>query len=304
MRIGVAATPNVALATLDWLRDSNHQLSLVITRPDQPSGRGRTVKESVVAAWARAHGVECVKPVASEDLFESLTLIDLVVTIGYGVILPVEILSIPRFGFVNLHFSLLPAWRGAAPVQRSILSGDERSGVTVFALDSGMDTGPIYVQREVPIYPYENSGELLTRMAVLGPEVIAQTLTMIESGTPPRPQGLERVTYARKVTKEDARLVWSKGAQELDRQIRAFTPEPGAWTMWRNSMVRIDRAHLFPLEHRISPGVILIQGDHLTVGCAGGEGLIIEEVTPSGKKMMSAKSWANGARIEEGESFV
>lgn len=304
MRIGVAATPSVAIPTLDWLRDSSHQLDLVISRPDKPSGRGRTVKESVVAQWARAHGVKCVKPVASEELFDSLALIDLVVTIGYGVILPSEILSIPRFGFVNLHFSLLPAWRGAAPVQRSILSGDERSGVTVFALDSGMDTGPIYVQRDVAIYPYENAGELLSRMAVLGPEVIAQTLSMIESGTPPRPQGFEGVTYASKVTKEDARLVWSKSAQEVDRQIRAFTPEPGAWTMWRDSILRIDRAHLLPLEHRIGPGVILIQGDQLTVGCAGEEGLIIEEVTPSGKKMMSAKSWANGARIAEGESFV
>ena len=304
MRIGVAATPRVAIPTLDWLRDSNHELGLVITRPNRPSGRGRTVKESVVAQWASAHGVECVKPAKSEELFDPLALIDLVVTIGYGVILPVEILSIPRFGFVNLHFSLLPAWRGAAPVQRSILSGDERSGVTVFALDSGMDTGPIYVQREVLIHPYENAGELLTRMAGLGPEVIAEALTLIESGNPPRPQGLERVTYASKITKEDARLLWSKSAREIDRQIRAFTPEPGAWTTWRNSMLRIDRGRLFSLDRHIAPGAILVQGDHVMVGCANGEGLIIEEVTPSGKTMMSAKSWANGARIAEGESFV
>lgn len=304
MRIGVAATPSVAIPTLNWLRDSRHELNLAITRPDMPSGRGRTLKESVVAQWALAHGVECLKPVASEDLFGSLAFVDLVVTIGYGVILPIEILSVPRFGFINLHFSLLPEWRGAAPVQRSILSGKKKSGVTVFALDSGMDTGPIYVQREVQIHPNENAGELLSRMADLGPEVIGQTLTMIESGTPPRPQSHEGVTYASKISKEDARILWDKSAQEIDRQIRAFTPEPGAWTMWRNSMLRIDRARIFPLDHAIALGAIVVQGEHVVVGCADGNALIIEEVTPSGKKMMSAKSWANGARIVEGESFV
>lgn len=303
MKIGVAATPVVAIPTLDWLRDSNHELNLVITRPDKPAGRGRSLKESVVAQWASTHGVECVKPVASEDLFDSLAFLDLVVTIGYGVILPIEILRTPRFGFVNLHFSLLPAWRGAAPVQRSILDGDRVSGVTVFALDSGMDTGPIYVQREISIHPYENAGELLTRMAVLGPEVIAETLSMIEAGDPPTPQADEGITYAKKISKEDARIVWSKNGVEIDLQIRAFTPEPGAWTLWRESTLRIDRARLFPLAHEISPGVILVQGESVIVGCAGGDGLIIEEVTPAGKKTMSARSWANGARIGQGEHF-
>lgn len=303
MRVGVAATPGVAIPTMDWLRDSSHDLDLVITRPDKPAGRGRAMKESVVAQWASAHGVECVKPVASEDLFESLAFLDLVVTIGYGVILPIEILRTPRFGFINLHFSLLPAWRGAAPVQRSILDGDQVSGVTVFALDSGMDTGPIYVQREVPIHPYENAGELLTRMAVLGPEVISETLSMIESGNTPTAQSDNGVTYAKKISKEDARIVWNKDGVEIDRQIRAFTPEPGAWTLWRNSTLRIDRARLFRLDHDLAPGLIFVQDKSVIVGCAGGDGLIIEEVTPAGKKTMSAQSWANGARIAQGAHF-
>lgn len=303
MRIGVAATPSVAIPTLDWLRDSRHELTLVITRPDRPAGRGRALKESIVAKWATTHGVECVKPVASEDLLDSLASLDLVVTIGYGVILPIEILKVPRFGFVNLHFSLLPAWRGAAPVQRSLLSGDNVSGVTVFALDSGMDTGPIYVQRDVLIHNYENSGELLERLAILGPEVVAEALTMIEAGEPPTPQNREGATYAKKIAKEDARIVWKKDRVEIDRQIRAFTPEPGAWTLWRNSTLRVDRARPFPLNHDLAPGVILVQGESVIVGCAGGEGLVIEEVTPSGKKSMSARSWANGARIAQGEHF-
>jgi methionyl-tRNA formyltransferase len=233
-----------------------------------------------------------------------LAFVDLVVTIGYGVILPVEILVLPRFGFINLHFSLLPAWRGAAPVQRAILSGEEKTGVSVFALDSGMDTGPIYVQREVLINPNENAEELLNRMAVIGPEVIAETLKLIESGTPPTPQGGVTATYAAKISKEDARIIWNRDAIDIDRQIRAFTPEPGAWTLWRNSMLHIDRARPFPSDHQLTPGTVLVLGGHVLVGCAEGEALILEEVTPAGKKMMSAKSWANGARIVKGESFV
>lgn len=304
MRIGVAATPSVAIPTLDWLRDSQHELTLVITRPDRPAGRGRALKESLVAQWAMAHGVECIKPVASEDLFESLAFLDLVITIGYGVILPTEVLSVPRFGFINLHFSLLPAWRGAAPVQRAILNGDTKFGITVFALDSGMDTGPIYVQRNMTIEPYESAGELLDRMAALGPEIIAETLTMIESGATPSPQDNQGVTYAPKISKEQARIVWSKGANDVDRQIRAFTPEPGAWTLWRNSTLRIDRARPFPTGHIIAPGNILVQEGNVIVGCADGDSLILEEVTPAGKNLMSARSWANGARINDGESFV
>lgn len=304
MRIGVAATPSVAIPTLDWLRESSHDLSLVITRPDRPAGRGRSVKESVVAQWASTHGVECVKPVASEELFESLAFIDLVVTVGYGVILPVEILSVPRFGFINLHFSHLPSWRGAAPVQRAILNGDQMIGITVFALDSGMDTGPIYVQHDIRIEPYENAGELLGRMAALGPEVIEQTLTMIESGVSATPQSSDGVSYAPKISKEEARISWNKSVIDVDRHIRAFTPDPGAWTAFRDATLRVDRARSFPIDYELAPGFVTVRNGEVIVGCADGSALIIEEVTPAGKKAMSAKSWANGARILNGESFV
>lgn len=304
MRIGVAATPSVAIPTLDWLRDSQHDLSLVITRPDRPAGRGRALRTSVVAEWCSSHAIECVKPVASVELLETIAFIDLVVTIGYGVILPVEILAVPRYGFINLHFSHLPAWRGAAPVQRAILNGDQEFGVTVFVLDSGMDTGPIYVQRDISIAPYETAGELLNRMATLGPEVIAETLTMIESGTPPTPQSNEGISYAPKISKDDARVVWTKHAMDVDRHVRAFTPEPGAWTTWRNSILRLDRARLVSLEYGLAPGSVSVQNGNLIVGCADASALIIEEVTPAGKKIMSAKSWANGARIVSGENFV
>lgn len=304
MRIGVAATPSVAIPTLDWLSASEHDLSLVITRPDRPAGRGRVLKESVVGQWASAHHIQCVKPVSSEDLYESLASIDIVVTIGYGVILPIEILSVPRYGFINLHFSLLPSWRGAAPVQRAILNGDERLGVTVFALDSGMDTGPIYVQREVRVEPYDNAGEVLEAMAALGPKTVAETLAIIESGVPPTPQSDKGVSYAQKISKEDARILWNKNAIEIDRRIRAFTPDPGAWTTFRNGTIRVDRARLFLTDLEREPGSVEVQNGSVIASCANGSTLVIEEVTPAGKKTMSAKSWANGARIVEGEKFV
>ena len=304
MRIGVAATPNVAIPTLDWLRDSEHELSLVITRPDKPAGRGRSLTESPVARWASTHGVECVKPVSSEELFDSLAFIDLVVTIGYGVILPIDVLSVPRFGFINLHFSRLPAWRGAAPVQRAVLNGDQELGVSVFALDAGMDTGPIYVQQDIFIEPYETAGELLSRMASLGPEAIAKTIALIQSGTPARPQSSEGVSYAPKISKEEARIEWNSSVSQVDRRIRAFTPEPGAWTSWRGSALRIDRARPFLSGHQEKAGTLLMESGNVIVVCADGHSLVLEEVTPAGKKSMSAKSWANGARIDVGESFV
>ena len=304
MRVGVAATPYAAIPTLDWLSSSSHDLLLVITRPDRPAGRGRVLQDSVVARWASTHGIECIKPVASPDLLDSLVPMDVIITIGYGVLLPAQILSVPRYGFINLHFSLLPAWRGAAPVQRAILHGDQLSGVTVFALDSGMDTGPIYVQRILPIEPYENAGEVLTRMADLGPEVISESLHMIEVGAPPQVQPLDGVSYAAKVTTADARIDWRRNAISIHRQVRAFTPEPGAWTIWKESILHVGRARPFLMDRELAPGGILLENGNVIVGCAEGTALIFEEVTPAGKNTMSARSWANGARLVKGDCFV
>lgn len=304
MRIGVAATPSVAIPTLDWLAQSEHELVVVITRPDKPAGRGRALKESIVGQWARAHDVACVKASAPEELREVLTSVDVVVTIGYGVILPIEIISLPKFGFVNLHFSLLPAWRGAAPVQQAVLHGDQHLGVTVFALDAGMDTGPIYVQREISTDTNSTAGEILESMAALGPVVISETLNLIYSSVAPVAQDAANASYAPKISKEDARIKWHKSALEVDRQIRAFTPEPGAWTTFRESALRVERARLTNSSKGGEPGQVFIQNGNLIVSCANGEMLFIEELTPAGKKKMTAQSWVNGSRVLAGDKFV
>jgi methionyl-tRNA formyltransferase len=254
--------------------------------------------------WATAHNIPCVKPRSSDELVERLVNVDLVVTVGYGVILPERILKVPRHGFINLHFSLLPRWRGAAPVQRAILNGDEELGLTVFALDAGMDTGPIYVQRSIPNEPYENSGQCLARMAVIGAELVAEAVDLIAMGVQPVSQSNDGVLLAPKVAKEDARIAWDHNAAELSRQIRAFTPEPGAWTTWRGVPVRITRARPYSKAQEVKCGEIFLSDGNVVVGCGEESTLVIEEMTPAGKKVMSAKSWINGARALPGESFV
>jgi len=304
VRVGVAATPWVALPTLDWLSSSEHELALVITRPDRPAGRGRSVRQSAVGEWAHAHNVPVVKPGSSLDLLKELDGLDLVITIGYGVILPIAVLSIPKFGFINLHFSLLPAWRGAAPVPRAILNGDTTSGVSVFQLDAGMDTGPIFVSRQMEIDRNENAGQLLERMAAVGPEVISQALELIAHKRPPVPQESKGVSYAAKISREDSRIDWTQSALVVDRQVRAYTPEPGAWTLWRGQSLRISKADIATSETSLMPGEISKLDNILLVGCGSKEVMEIAEVTPAGKRVMNATEWLNGARLGVGDFFV
>lgn len=304
MRIAVAATASVAIPTLDWLHGSEHDLVMVITQPDRPAGRGRNVRPSQVAAWAAAHNITCIKPETSDEFALALAQVDLVITIAYGVILPERILKVPRHGVINLHFSLLPKWRGAAPVQRAIINGDDELGLTVFALNAGMDTGPIYVQRSIPNDPYEDAGECLQRMAHLGPELIEQTIGLIATNVLPVEQSDEGASYAPKITREDARIAWSNNALSLSRQIRAFTPEPGAWTLWRDVPMRVTRARPLSWDYELKSGEVALHDGNVVVGCGERSVLVIEEVTPAGKSVMSAKSWFNGARALPGETFV
>jgi methionyl-tRNA formyltransferase len=244
-----------------------------------------------------------VKPKDSIELIEPLSSIDLVITIGYGVILPAEVLSVPRYGFINLHFSLLPAWRGAAPVQRAIEHGDAISGVTVFALDAGMDTGPVYLQKEVSISSSSNSGDVIENMSKEGPSVIARALEMIEEGVSPTAQSPTGASLARKISKSEAKIDWSQDVAMVVRKIRAFSPEPGAWTMWRGQRLQIARAHTSTADRSLKSGEIFFDGTTLLVGCGDTSLLELNELQPSGKRRMPAQDWANGARLHDGEFF-
>ena len=300
MRIIVAATPAVAVPTLNWLLNSEHVLAAVITQPDRPAGRGRELKGSVVSQWALENSVECFKP---QDLAETALLVrdcDVLLTIGYGVLLPTEILKLPRHGCLNLHFSLLPRWRGAAPVQRAIEAGDSLSGVTVFQLDEGMDTGPIFSTKRFALDNDITSDELLIELAELGVEAVMDSLQAITDGKRPTTQSGEGATKASKITKQECEIDWSLSAQVISQKVRAFTSNPGAWTRFRADTLKIDSVSLE--DSSLKPGTLHIVDKKLIVG-TGSNALAIGFLTPSGKSRMDALSWINGARITDGEYF-
>ena len=301
MRIGVAATPEVAIPTLEWLLASEHDLVVVITQPDKPAGRGRNLKQSAVADWAVAQGISVVKPATSDDLIGVINELDCVVTIGYGVLLPQHILDLPKHGFINLHFSLLPAYRGAAPAQRALLNGEEITGVSVFQLEKGMDTGPIYTTRALSISPEWRSFELLQALAQLGPSAVGDALAMIAHSKAPSPQQ-GTASVAAKISKQDAQLNFNQSAQTLVNAIRAFTFEPGAWCNWKNEPFKITKARSVEY-HALKPGYIAVDGQKVIVGCANNSAIELISVVPAGKKEMPAADWARGARLQGGENF-
>ncbi len=300
MRIGVAATPSVALPTLDWLRTSSHSLGLIITRPDQKTGRGQKISQSVVGNWANEFAIELIKPKNPSEMVNSIASFDLLIAIGYGVILPHEVLVVPKFGWINLHFSLLPKYRGAAPAQRALENGELVTGVTVFALNDGMDTGPIYAQSELKIDQSWRTVELLENLAQLGPKLIEQTIESIKSGVKPTEQS-GTFSLAPKVTKAEAKIDWTQASADILNKIRAFSLEPGPWTAWRNEMFGILRAQGSEFVSATKPGTICVRDKRAYVSTGEGCEVEILSVLPSGSREMSASTWVNGARIQEGD---
>ena len=294
MRIAVAATPEVAIPTLDALLASKHELLCVITKPDAPAGRGRALQSTPVANWAETNNVQLFKPETSQSLGELIKDLDLVVTIGYGLLLPLEILEMPKHGFINLHFSLLPRWRGAAPVQRAIEAGDNVTGVTVFQLDAGMDTGPIYVSEQIPLSVSTTADQLFQSLANLGVGPVLKTLDLIERGDTPSPQEDVGATRAYKLSKEEGLIDWNSDAEVINRKINAFNPDPGAWSNFRGQVIKINRVRVS--NESAEAGVLKAVAKSIFIGTAT-SALELLEVTPSGKAQMSATSWANGARL-------
>lgn len=298
LKISIASTSYLAIPTLDLLHKEGHFLSL-ITKPRTKSGRGRSEKITEIEERASQLNIEVFYHDSDWGLsdFLSKNEIDLVITIAYGKLINEPSLSTPKYGWLNLHFSLLPKFRGAAPVQRAILAGENKSGITIFKLDCGMDTGPIYLQQQYDISNL-NTGEVLDVFAKLGALAFIEVLKDISNESTPIAQSGE-ASLARKVLKEETEINWHTEAAFNERKIRAFTPKPGAWTNFRGKRLRIEKARLSAESGR--PGTIL-NLDPLLVACKQGA-IEILSVCPEGSRSMDAQDWIRGARISSGASF-
>lgn len=307
MRLVFAGTPEVAVPSLDALLASEHEVVAVVTRPDAAAGRGRRLVASPVARRAAEAGIEVLKPARADDpaFLDRLRELapDCCPVVAYGALLRQEALDIPRYGWVNLHFSLLPAWRGAAPVQHAILHGDDITGATTFQIERELDAGPVYGTVTEPIGPRDTSGDLLERLAKSGAELLVRTIDGIaKNELVPRPQGSEGVSYAPKLTPDDARVDFTAPALRVDRLIRACTPAPGAWTRFRGIRIKLGPVEPLPDAAPLPPGQLVATSRDVLVGTAT-HPVRLGEVQPQGKKAMPAADWARGARIGDGERF-
>ncbi|MFC8947120.1 methionyl-tRNA formyltransferase [Streptomyces rochei] len=306
MKLVFAGTPEVAVPALDALIASErHEVAAVVTRPDAPAGRGRRLVASPVAERAEEAGIEVLKPVKPRDpeFLERLREIapDCCPVVAYGALLPRVALDVPARGWVNLHFSLLPAWRGAAPVQHALMAGDEITGASTFLIEEGLDSGPVYGTVTETVRPTDTSGDLLTRLAFAGAGLLAATMDGIEDGSLKAvPQPEEGVTLAPKITVEDARVDWAAPALRVDRVVRGCTPAPGAWTTFRGERLKLVQAVPVPDRTDLAPGQLAAGKNNVYVG-TGSYAVELLWVQPQGKKPMRAADWARGVRISEGE---
>jgi len=307
VRLVFAGTPEVALPTLRALIDApQHDVVAVVTRPDRPAGRGRQVAESPVKQLATHVGIDVLQPERPRDpdFLERLRAIapDCCPVVAYGGLLPPAALEIPVHGWVNLHFSVLPAWRGAAPVQHAILSGDDVTGASTFQIEEGLDTGPVYGVATTEIGPTETAGDLLARLAQTGAGLMVATLDGIADGSlVARPQPEDGASYASKLEVDDARIDWTAPALRVDRLVRACTPAPGAWSTLRGRRLKLGPVRIRE-ESTLAPGEVRADRDHVVVG-TGSADVTLTQVRAEGRGSMAAADWARGLRLEPGERF-
>ncbi len=277
----------------------------MLTRPDARAGRGRTAVRSPIAELADAAGVPVLQPRSPREPEFLARLADLAVdcapVVAYGALVPPAALEVPRHGWVNLHFSLLPAWRGAAPVQHAIMAGDDITGAATFLLEAGLDTGPVYGTVTEPIAPTDTAGDLLDRLAVSGARLLVATLDGIAAGTlTPVPQPTEGVSLAPRIETADARVDWTLPAYVVDRRVRGVTPAPGAWTTWRGERLRLGPVEPVDSAFGLAPGELSPGPSGVLVGTGRGA-VRLGQVQPAGKKLIAAADWARGARPVAGE---
>jgi methionyl-tRNA formyltransferase len=310
MRLVFAGTPAVAVPSLQAIVGSGrHDVVAVVTRPDKPAGRGRELRSSPVKDVAEAHGIPVLQPrrPGDEDFLDQLRELgpECCPVVAYGALLPPPALAVPTRGWVNLHFSLLPAWRGAAPVQHAILAGDDITGATTFLIEEGLDSGPVFGSLTAEIGPRETAGELLERLATDGAGLLLATLDGIADGSlQPRPQPAEGVSIAGKLSPADARVDWRTPALRVDRVVRACTPVPGAWTTFRGKRLKLLAVEpddpTSTDSAALAPGEVRADGDAVVVGTASTP-VRLCDVQPEGRAVMPAAAWARGIRLTAGD---
>ncbi|GGV60054.1 methionyl-tRNA formyltransferase [Streptomyces longisporoflavus] len=306
MKLVFAGTPEVAVPALDALIASDrHEVAAVVTRPDAPAGRGRRLVASPVAQRAEEAGIEILRPAKprDEDFLARLREIapDCCPVVAYGALLPKVALDIPAHGWVNLHFSLLPAWRGAAPVQHAVMAGDEITGASTFLIEQGLDSGPVYGTVTEVVRSTDTSGDLLTRLAFAGSGLLAATMDGIEDGSLKAvPQPADGVTLAPKITVEDAQVDWAAPALRVDRVVRGCTPAPGAWSVFRGERLKIIQAAPVADRTDLAPGELAAAKNNVYVG-TGSHAVELLWVQPQGKKPMRGADWVRGVRIAPDE---
>jgi len=301
LRIIFAGTPDFAARHLDALLSSEHQIVGVFTQPDRPAGRGKKLMPSPVKVLAEEKGIPVFQPVSlrpqeNQQLIADLQA-DVMVVVAYGLILPKAVLEMPRLGCLNVHGSLLPRWRGAAPIQRSLWAGDTETGVTIMQMDVGLDTGDMLYKLSCPITAEDTSATLYDKLAQLGPQGLLATLTQIATGTAtPEIQDETQVTYAEKLSKEEALLDWSLPAEQLERCIRAFNPWPMSYFVIEDQPVKVWKASVINSQAKADPGTI-IEANKQGIQVATAEGILnLESLQPAGKKAMNAQDLLNSRR--------
>jgi methionyl-tRNA formyltransferase len=302
-------TPRFAVPTLQRLVEAGHSVPLVVTQPDRPRGRGMELAISAVKETAVLLGLPVTQPEKiknNDDLREQLAALapDAIIVVGYGRIIPQWMLDLPRLGNLNLHASLLPKYRGAAPIQWAIAQGESVTGVTTMRIDAGLDTGDILLQRELPIAPDDTAETLAPKLATVGADLMVETLQGLESGqTHPIPQDHSKATLAPILTKEDGRIDIQRPAIEIYNRLRGFQPWPGAHTLFRERHLQIHRAHPLNQSVELAPGQISAESTRLLAGCGKNTALELIELQPEGKRRMSARDFINGYHPQTGEKL-
>lgn len=303
MKLVFAGTPEFAAVSLEALLRARHEITLVLTQPDRPAGRGLQPQPSAVKRFALERGLALLQPVTLKDVTTREAIAaarpEALVVAAYGQMLPAALLGLPARGCINVHASLLPRWRGAAPIQRALLAGDRETGVTIMQMDRTLDTGPMLSQRAIPIDPQDTAGTLHDKLAALGAQLLVETLA---SNPQPRAQDAAGATYAPRISKQEAEIDWRKPADAIERQVRAFDPTPGAQTRHQGAVLKIWSAR-HEAHAAAIPGTVITAGtDGIVVAC-GKNGLRITELQRAGGKRLAAQAFLSGHKLGPGTHF-